>query len=197
MTSTATLSRMLVRRTYLTLLRDPDGADRAATPPPAGVTLERVDRMAPDEYRMLYDAVGRAYAWRDRLAWSEATLRRHLDDPAVLLWRLRISGEPGGFFELHRRAPEIGAAALPIGAGPPVAGANGQWVELAYFGLIAAAQGQGLGRWLLGRAIDAAWSEGADVLWLHTCTLDHPAALPNYRARGFTPVAEEVYEQGG
>ena len=69
-------------------------------------------------------------------------------------------------------------------------------MEIAYFGLTSAAQGQGLGRWLLGRAIDAAWTAGAEALWLHTCTLDHPAALPNYRARGFVPVAEEVYEKG-
>jgi hypothetical protein len=30
-------------------------------------------------------------------------------------------------------------------------------------------------------------------VWLHTCTLDHPAALPNYLKRGFRPIREEVY----
>jgi len=31
-------------------------------------------------------------------------------------------------------------------------------------------------------------------VWLHTCTLDDPAALPNYVARGFRPFREERYE---
>lgn len=35
---------------------------------------------------------------------------------------------------------------------------------------------------------------GANRLWLHTCTLDGPAALPNYRARGFVPFRTEHYE---
>jgi hypothetical protein len=30
-------------------------------------------------------------------------------------------------------------------------------------------------------------------VWLHTCTLDDPAALPNYRARGFRPYKQETY----
>jgi hypothetical protein len=38
------------------------------------------------------------------------------------------------------------------------------------------------------------WGLGAVLVWLHTSTLDHPAALPNYLKRGFRPVREEVYE---
>jgi hypothetical protein len=30
-------------------------------------------------------------------------------------------------------------------------------------------------------------------VWVHTCTLDHPAALPNYLNRGFRPFKEETY----
>jgi hypothetical protein len=29
-------------------------------------------------------------------------------------------------------------------------------------------------------------------LWLHTCTKDHPAALPNYLKAGFVVYKEEV-----
>ncbi len=36
-------------------------------------------------------------------------------------------------------------------------------------------------------------AEGARRVWLHTCTLDHPAALPNYVARGFRPFKTERY----
>jgi len=30
-------------------------------------------------------------------------------------------------------------------------------------------------------------------VWLHTCTLDSPHALPNYKARGFDAVGSERY----
>ena len=37
--------------------------------------------------------------------------------------------------------------------------------------------GAGLGKWLLTEATRAAWGLGASRVWLHTCTLDGPAAL--------------------
>jgi GNAT superfamily N-acetyltransferase len=66
-------------------------------------------------------------------------------------------------------------------------------VEIVLFGLVAAAQGQGLGKWLLTRAVDEAWAMGATRVWLHTCTLDSPVALPNYEARGFVRYRSETY----
>ena len=53
--------------------------------------------------------------------------------------------------------------------------------------------GCGLGRHLLTCAVEVAWAIGASRVWLHTCTLDDPAALPNYLARGFTPYKTERY----
>ena len=41
-----------------------------------------------------------------------------------------------------------------------------------------------MGGHLLTAAIDRAWGMGADRVWVHTCDLDHPSALPNYQARG-------------
>ncbi|MEO7965636.1 MAG: GNAT family N-acetyltransferase [Gemmatimonadaceae bacterium] len=82
-------------------------------------------------------------------------------------------GEIAGFFELVR---------------------NGDGsVEIAYSGLPAAFHRRGLGKWLLTHAVDRAWATGANRVWLHTCTLDDPAALPNYRARGFIPYRTEHY----
>jgi hypothetical protein len=34
-------------------------------------------------------------------------------------------------------------------------------------------------------------------VWLHTCTLDHPAALPNYLKRGFRSTRQEEYVLSG
>ena len=44
--------------------------------------------------------------------------------------------------------------------------------------------GRGLGGALLTHAIEQAWTSGAKRVWVHTCELDHPAALTNYEARG-------------
>jgi GNAT superfamily N-acetyltransferase len=68
-------------------------------------------------------------------------------------------------------------------------------VEISYFGLMPMGIGQGLGRALLTTAIDEAWSlkPVPSRVWLHTCTLDHPAALANYLARGFQVTHSERY----
>jgi GNAT superfamily N-acetyltransferase len=45
--------------------------------------------------------------------------------------------------------------------------------------------GQGLGGALLTTTVERAWAIGAQRSWAHTCSLDHPNALPDYQARGF------------
>ena len=82
------------------------------------------------------------------------------------------NGAPAGFAELDRRQ-------------------EGQ-IELAYFGLMPEAIGQGLGVWLLHEIIDIAWSCEPERLWLHTCTHDHPRALPLYQRAGFAPYRQET-----
>jgi len=43
---------------------------------------------------------------------------------------------------------------------------------------------------MLTDALQRAWAWNAHRVWVHTCSLDHPAALKNYAARGMT-----VYDQ--
>ena len=125
-------------------------------------------------FRELYRRVGSAFNWRDRNAMSDEALERHFRSPAVQLWVLYSGDAAAGFFELQRHADDS--------------------VEIAYFGLTASFFGRGLGKHLLTVAARAAWSFGAERVWLHTCTLDSPAALPNYLARGFEPYKVETYE---
>jgi GNAT superfamily N-acetyltransferase len=124
-------------------------------------------------FRYLYEEVGRAYHWTDRLSWSDDQVRAHLADSAVSIWLLTSGAAPAGYFELR--------------AG------DDRSVEIAYFGLLPEFVGRGWGGHLLTRAVETSWSMNPDRVWLHTCTLDHPAALPNYLRRGFRPVREEVY----
>jgi hypothetical protein len=46
---------------------------------------------------------------------------------------------------------------------------------------------------MLTRAAREAWALGPNRVWLHTCTLDSPRALPNYKARGFEAFRTETY----
>ena len=52
--------------------------------------------------------------------------------------------------------------------------------------------GRGIGKAMLTRAAEEAWALGASRVWLHTCTLDSPRALPNYQARGFEETRTET-----
>lgn len=163
---------MHVTRTYLEM-SDP-GAFRPAWTDVPGVRIDRVDRCPISFYRYLYSEVGRSYRWQDRINWSDDEIRAHLADGNWSLWVMFVDNAPAGYAELKKE---------PAGS-----------VELAYFGLLPEYIGRGLGRHLLSVAVERAWESGAQRIWLHTCTLDHAAALPNYLKRGFTPVKTEVYE---
>jgi hypothetical protein len=70
-------------------------------------------------------------------------------------------------------------------------------VEIRYFGLTGQAIGRGIGGRLLEHGIAAAWSlpersgqPATTRVWVHTCSLDGPAALSNYQARGLVIYAE-------
>ena len=159
-------------RTYLEM-REP-AALRAGRVNDPAVRIEQVHDCPPSFWRYLYTEVGRAYRWVDRLPWTDAQIREYLEDPAVTLWLMTVSGAPAGYFELRR--DEDGAT------------------EIVYFGLIEEFTGRGLGRHLLTEAVATAWRSGASRVWLHTCSLDHPAALPNYLARGFEVFRQEEYD---
>jgi hypothetical protein len=48
---------------------------------------------------------------------------------------------------------------------------------------------------LMADGVPAGFAE-LDRRWLHTCTKDHPAALPNYLKAGFAVYKEEVKDRG-
>lgn len=120
----------------------------------------------PSFNKYLYTLVGRDWHWLDKRRWTEAQWREYVSDPALRTWVAYQGGTPAGYFELQKQ--------------------GGEQVEIAYFGLAPDFIGQGYGGALLTEAVRQAWAWGAARVWVHTCTLDHPAALANYQARGFT-----------
>jgi len=173
-------TRTTVRRHYLAyggpIGSPPQGALVTDTPHHA-----RLTSLPPEvpAWRALYRLVGDAWHWHDRDAWSDERLAAHLARPAVRVFTVRcaIDGTPldhAGLVELERH--DDGS------------------VEIAYLGLAAPAIGRGLGRWLVHAAVAEAQHLGTTRIWLHTCTLDHPAALRNYEQCGFRIEREEQYE---
>ncbi|WP_144710768.1 GNAT family N-acetyltransferase [Curtobacterium pusillum] len=173
---------MIVTTWTLEMLRRPT---RPPRPLPVGVHLELATGVDPEYARFLYAAVGGPWHWSDRLDWSRD---RWVDELAVHgteFWIPYGDGVPLGYVQLQPQPVE-----------------DGTQVEIRYFGLLARATGRGLGGALLERAIDAAWSlpERSGVppvtrVWVHTCSLDGPAARPNYEARGLVLCRTDVHEE--
>jgi GNAT superfamily N-acetyltransferase len=160
-----------VTRTYLQL---PSRNALRGVPLAENFRIEHAHPCPISFFRYLYTEVGRDHRWRDRLSWSDEQCAAHLANPGVSIWVLYGHGAPGGYFELNKQ--------------------HDHSIEIAYFGLMREYIGRGLGKQLLTAAAERAWLLGASRVWLHTCTLDYAAALPNYLARGFEKFREEEYE---
>jgi hypothetical protein len=108
------MASIQVIRTYLEM-RSPGELRAAATPQPAP-PVARLDQCTVELFRYLYEEVGRAYRWTDRLGWSDEMVRSHLDTPGVSMWLMSWEKAPAGYFELRQHEDRS--------------------VEIAYFGLL-------------------------------------------------------------
>jgi GNAT superfamily N-acetyltransferase len=141
-------------------------------PFPPDLTLRRFSGGEVDAYRELFRAVGQNFMWLSRLIMPDDELAAILGNPNVHAFTLLRGNEPLGIMELNfMHEPDC---------------------ELAFFGLVPDAIGQGLGRALMDEAIRRAWAQPISRLWVHTCTHDSPQALPFYVRAGFTPYARMV-----
>jgi GNAT superfamily N-acetyltransferase len=154
--------------THLEMLQRP-----ALPPDPDGAwTLRHVH--APDLawYRDLYRRVGEDWLWSSRLCMSDAELATIIHAPEVEVYALEHDGRDEGLLELDFREP-------------------GQ-CELVFFGVTAELIGSGVGRFLMNRVLERAWSQSISRLWVHTCSFDHPNALAFYQRAGFRPFRLQV-----
>jgi GNAT superfamily N-acetyltransferase len=147
--------------TYLELAPE-DELIPPSRPAPAGFATREVHDPALN--RELYRRVGGDYQWVDRLTWSDerwATYAARVETHLV-----ELDGRTAGYWELEIDSPDS--------------------AKIALFGLLQEFHGIGLG----GHALAAALTRARELrprVWLTTCTLDGPYALPNYRARGMRP----------
>jgi len=144
-------------------------------PPELSVKVERLPNITLEQYRFLYNSVGEDYHWVDRNRMADDELRRILSDSGVEIYVLQVGGRTAGLAELDCRDPRD--------------------IELAYFGLFPGFIGKGLGKYFLYWTLNKAWSRGPRRVWVHTCDLDHPAALATYLKAGFSVYDRRIIQQ--
>jgi GNAT superfamily N-acetyltransferase len=161
------------------------GELRGAAAPAGDVRIARAGVPSPEFSRFLYTAVGGDVHWLDRLVLTRAEWAEILAAPGVETWVAHEDGTPAGYAELA---------------------ADGEGsVEIVYFGLLPAFRGRRIGGHLLAYAAARAWDmaerwpslPATRRVWLHTCSLDGPYALENYRRRGFSLYDTQIEQQQG
>ncbi|HYI43231.1 MAG TPA: GNAT family N-acetyltransferase [Sphingomicrobium sp.] len=147
--------------------------ERPAAPiPRSPLTLRRIERPGVAEYRALFRLVGARWLWFSRLIMPDARLTAIIHHPAVKVFAVEEDGKPVGMIELDFRQ-------------------SGE-CELAFIGLVPELAGRGHGRLLLAETLARAWRNGVKRVHVHTCTLDHPAALGAYQRAGFVPFKRAI-----
>lgn len=141
--------------------------------PPSPLALKPIETPDARSYRELFRLVGSPWLWFSRLLMKDSELLAIIADPKVDLFAVvDADGRDAGMLELDFR--EDGEC------------------ELAFIGLVPELSGQGHGRWLLAEAVRRAWRDDVRRVHVHTCSLDHPAALSAYRRAGFTAFKRAV-----
>lgn len=158
---------MAVTTTYLQML---SADELCPAPVVADLLIAEVKVNQFSFNRFLYQLIGGPWQWTDKLAWSDDQWRQLVYSDLHRTFVAYRDGAIAGYYELQR---------------------DDDAVEILYFGLAPQFIGQGLGGYLLSHALQSAWAwEGTRRVWVHTCDLDHPAALANYQRRGL-----RIYQQ--
>jgi len=135
--------------------------------PVSELILRRIEHPHPAQYRELFRKVGSRWLWFSRLVMDDSSLTAIIGDPNVELFTVMDGGHARTRLPRGRRMRAFvrRPSSRTIRPRP---------------------------RWLLAEAISRAWRDGIRRVHVHTCTLDHPAALQAYRRAGFTPYRREV-----
>ena len=134
-----------------------------APTPDSPLRMEQWSKVDPERYRALFRRVGARWLWFSRLAMKDAELRAKAGEVHEVLGP---DGDSAGLLELDFATPGL--------------------CQIRFLGLVPALAGRGHGRWLFAETLARAWADGIGQVRVHTCSLDHPAALPSYLRAGFT-----------
>ena len=129
-----------------------------------------------DEYKKIYNDVGKKYNWLGRLNINDNELKKIIHDPKVEIHIMKKDEKNIGFFELDYRNDYL----------------KEKEVRIVHFGLVHDYIAKGYGLELMNNAITRISALGINKIILQTNSLDHNRALPFYEKYGFKVFAEET-----
>ena len=122
--------------------------------------------------KFFYKQIGQNHRWTDRLSWNDNMWVNYVSDQSVNTFVLMHNKNLAGYFEriYNKQSNEF---------------------EIAYFGILHEYRNKKFGAYLLSKAIELSFKDGAKRVWVHTCTFDHKNAIKNYLSRGMKIFKEE------
>lgn len=164
-------SRIRVRTWFL---KFSESKPRLVPETPSGIQIHAW-KPKLEEYLDAYKSVGAKWGWAARLLMDRLELEALLESQSTHLWAASIENRVLGFVEIDTHVKAS--------------------TEICYIGVLPAMLGKGLGTDLLRMAVKYAFQYNPGVVWLHTCALDHPAALGFYQREGFTITESRINEE--
>ena len=123
--------------------------------------------------KFFYKQIGKSHEWVDRLIWQDKNWMDYVSKENLKTIILRKENNIVGYFELLFDNNDC---------------------EIAYFGILEEYIGKGYGGFLLSEAIRLGFTFSRRI-WVHTCYLDHPNALENYKSRGMKIFKTEILKR--
>ena len=136
-------------------------------------TIKEVSKNNFDLNKFFYKQIGKKHQWVDRLIWQDKNWMDYISNKNLKTFILQKNNEYIGYFELIFHKNDC---------------------EIAYFGILEEHIGRGYGGFLLSEALKIGF-KNANRIWVHTCTLDHPNAIENYKSRGMKVFKTEILKR--
>ena len=136
-------------------------------------SLKEANKDNFDLNKFFYKQIGKRHQWVDRLIWQDKDWLKYISNENLRTYIFKIENDLVGYFELIF---------------------NNNDCEIAYFGILEEFIGKGYGGFLLSEALKIGF-ESASRIWVHTCSLDHPNAIENYKSRGMKIFKTEILKR--
>ena len=136
-------------------------------------TLKEAGKDNFDLNKFFYKQIGKNHQWIDRLVWQDKNWMEYISNKNLKTFIFKKDEDLVGYFELIFDNNEC---------------------EIAYFGILEEFIGRGYGGFLLTEALRIGFKD-ANRIWVHTCSLDHPNAIENYKSRGMKIFKTEILKR--
>ena len=160
-----------IDRYYLEI--SPEDEFKIKLKPSVEYTIKLLEPVNFEINKFFYKQIGKKYQWKDRLAWSNSDWIKYVSNKNLKTFILKKNKDLVGYFELILKV-EVNES------------------EIAYLGILEEYFHKGCGGYLLSEAIINSFKLGVKRVWVHTCSLDHPNAIENYKLRGMKIFKTEI-----